>query len=79
MKALAGVQWKDVARGLGKNRRLWGEKLHEWFLCQVEAASPPVQGEPELAVSPPEMKRSFQPGSTSAPGGAADAALIATC
>lgn len=33
MKALAGVQWKDVARGLGKNRQLWGAKLHKWFLC----------------------------------------------
>lgn len=79
MKALAGVQWKDVARGLGKNRRLWGAKLHEWFLCQVEAASQPAQGEPGLAMSPPEMERGFQPGSTSAPGGAAVAALVATC
>ncbi|MET0964697.1 MAG: hypothetical protein ABWY05_18050 [Noviherbaspirillum sp.] len=43
MKALAGAQWKDVARGLGKNRRLWGAKLHEWFLCQVEAASQPAR------------------------------------
>ena len=29
MKALAGVQWKDVACGLGKNRKHWGAKLHE--------------------------------------------------
>jgi len=79
MKALAGAQWKDVARGLGKNRRLWGAKLHEWFLCQVEAISQPAQGEPGLAMSPPEMKRGFQPGSTSAPGDAAEAALVATC
>lgn len=79
MKALAGVQWKDVARGLGKNRRLWGAKLHEWFLCQVEAASQPAQGEPGLAMSPPEMKKGFQSGSTSAPDGAAVAALVETC
>jgi hypothetical protein len=79
MKALAGVQWKDVARGLGKNRQLWGAKLRTWFLCQVEAASQPAQGEPSMAMSPPEMKRGFQPGSTSAPGDAAEAALVATC
>ena len=79
MKALAGVQWEDVARGLGKNRQLWGAQLHKWFLCQVEAASQPAQGEPSMAMSPPEMKRGFQPGSTSAPGDAADAALVKAC
>lgn len=29
MKALAGVQWKDVACGIGKNCKLLGAKLHE--------------------------------------------------
>ncbi|HSV82944.1 MAG TPA: hypothetical protein VLK85_27420 [Ramlibacter sp.] len=38
-KALAGAQWKDVACGVGTNRRLWGAKLRQWFLCRVEAAS----------------------------------------
>jgi hypothetical protein len=79
MKALAGVQWKDVARGLGKNRKEWGAKLHKWLHSQVEAASQLAQGEPGLVMLPPEMKRGFQPGSTSAPGGAAVAALVETC
>lgn len=39
MKALAGAQWRDVAWGLGSNRRLWGEKLRRWVALQVEAAS----------------------------------------
>lgn len=37
--ALEGVQWKDVARAIGKNRMRWGEELRDWFLCRVE--SPP--------------------------------------
>lgn len=78
MKALAGVQWKDVARGLGRNRQLWGAKLHAWFLCQVEAASQPEQGEPKMALSPTEKKMGFQSGSTSALDDAVNAALVAT-
>lgn len=39
MTALAGAQWRDVAWGLGSNRKLWGMKLHRWFDLQVEAAS----------------------------------------
>lgn len=39
MKALAGAQWRDVAWGLGSNRKLWGLKLRRWFDLQVEAAS----------------------------------------
>lgn len=39
MTALAGAQWRDVAWGLGSNRKLWGLKLRRWFDQQVEAAS----------------------------------------
>jgi hypothetical protein len=52
MTALAGAQWKDVAWGLGKNRKLWGDKFHAWFLCRVETASR-FKEQPELALSPP--------------------------
>jgi len=38
MKASEGLKWRDVARGLGKNRRLWGKRLKQ-MLCPVEAAS----------------------------------------
>jgi hypothetical protein len=48
MTALSDVQWKDVARGLGVNRKLWGAKFHQWFLRQVEAASR-AQAPPESA------------------------------
>lgn len=75
MKALAGVQWRDVARGLGKNRVQWGTKFRQWFLYQVEAASPSGQDEPAQALSLPGGKRGFQPETTRPPGGAADAAL----
>jgi hypothetical protein len=51
MTALAGAQWRDVARGLGKNRKLWGKKFHSWFLCQVEAASRSKE-QPALASLP---------------------------
>lgn len=71
MKALAEAQWKDVARGLGKNRQLWGVKFRQWFLCQVEAASPSAPDEPEQATAPAGMKRGFQPGTTRPPGGTA--------
>lgn len=49
MTALSAVQWKDVARGLGVNRKLWGVKFHQWFLRQVETAS--------RAQAPPESAR----------------------
>lgn len=47
--ALAGAQWKDVARALGKNRQRWGENLRNWFLCQVETPSPQTVCEPGVA------------------------------
>lgn len=55
MKALASVQWRDVAWGLGNNRRNWGAKLRRWFELQVEAASraaPQGSEQPALALSP---------------------------
>lgn len=39
MTALVGVQWRDVARGLGSNRSQWGSKLRRWGELQVETAS----------------------------------------
>ncbi|MDE2606969.1 MAG: hypothetical protein KGL68_13710 [Burkholderiales bacterium] len=51
-KALAGAQWKDVAWGVGTNRKLWGAKLRSWFLCRVETASDSKE-EPAQAPSPP--------------------------
>lgn len=51
MTALAGAQWKDVAWGLGSNRRRWGEKLRTWQAARVEAASRP-KGQPAPALSP---------------------------
>lgn len=51
MTALAGAQWKDVAWGLGSNRRKWGEKLRTWHAARVEAASRP-KGQPAPALSP---------------------------
>jgi hypothetical protein len=41
MTALAGAHWRDVARGLGSDRRLWGMKLRRWVELQVETASRP--------------------------------------
>lgn len=55
MTALAGAQWKDVAWGLGSNRRLWGVKLRRWFELQVETASrtgSKVPEQPAPALSP---------------------------
>jgi hypothetical protein len=55
MKALAGAQWRDVAWGLGSNRRAWGEKLRRWVELQVEAASrsgSKVPQQPAPALSP---------------------------
>lgn len=52
MTALAGVQWRDVAWGLGSNRRQWGAKLRRWFELQVDTASRSVSEQPALALSP---------------------------
>jgi IS605 OrfB family transposase len=35
-KALAGATWQDLAQALGRNRRMWGEKLHAWCDGKVE-------------------------------------------
>jgi hypothetical protein len=51
MTALAGAQWRDVAWGLGSNRKLWGLKLRRWFDLQVEAASRSKE-QPAPALSP---------------------------
>ena len=51
MTALADAQWKDVAWGLGSNRRLWGSKLRRWFELQVETASR-SQEQPKQALTP---------------------------
>lgn len=51
MTALAGAQWRDVAWGLGSNRRKWGEKFRDWHAARVEAASRP-KGQPALALAP---------------------------
>jgi hypothetical protein len=48
MKALSGVQWKIVARALGKNREVWGVKLRDWWSSRVEAASAQHDCEPAL-------------------------------
>ena len=52
MTALAGVQWKDVARALGKHRRQWGREFREWVISRVDAASAPHKGEPDRAFVP---------------------------
>lgn len=55
MTALAGASWRDVAWGLGSNRRLWGVKLRRWFELQVETASrtgSKVPEQPAAALSP---------------------------
>jgi len=51
MTALAGAQWRDVAWGLGSNRRKWGEKLRTWHVARVEAASRSKE-QPAPALSP---------------------------
>jgi hypothetical protein len=55
MTALAGAQWRDVAWGLGSNRRRWGAKFRSWVASRVEAASrsgPPGPEQPDLALAP---------------------------
>jgi hypothetical protein len=70
MKARAGVQWRDVSRGLGWDRRQWGRKFQAWCSAQVDAASSPMScGEPEPLANRPGLKRGIQPGATSSLGG----------
>lgn len=38
-QALAGMQWRDIARALGRRRRDWGPSLKAWCRTRVEAAS----------------------------------------
>jgi hypothetical protein len=74
-KALADVQWKNVARALGKNRKLWGENLKTWFLCRVESASLSDTDRP-LEGASMEMKNGFQPGTSRPLGGASTVAFF---
>lgn len=69
MKALGGVQWRDVSRGLGRHRKHWGRKLHEWVTLQVAAASPAKAGPCK------GLKRGVQPGTTRTPGAVAAATV----
>jgi IS605 OrfB family transposase len=74
-KALADVQWKNVARALGKNRMLWGENFKTWFQCRVESASLSDTDRPSEEISM-ETKNGFQPGTSRTPGGASKDALF---
>lgn len=74
-KALADVQWKNVARALGKNRKLWGENFKNWFQYRVESASLSGKDRPSEEISM-EMKNGFQPGTSRTPGGASENALF---
>jgi hypothetical protein len=74
-KALADVQWKNVARALGKNRRLWGENFKNWFQLRVESASLSDTDRPSEENSM-EMKSGFQPGTSRPLGGASEGALF---
>jgi IS605 OrfB family transposase len=74
-KALAEVQWKNVARALGKNRKIWGEKFKRWFLYRVESTSLSDTDRPSEDASM-EMKNGFQPGTSRPLGGAPEDALF---
>jgi hypothetical protein len=74
-KALADVQWKNVARALGKNRNLWGANFKNWFQHRVESASLSDTDRP-LEENLMEMKNGFQPGSSRTLGGASTEALF---
>jgi hypothetical protein len=50
--ALAGAQWRDVARALGKKRNLWGENFRSWVLDRVETAFPQLDCEPVPVLLP---------------------------
>lgn len=74
-KALADVQWKNVARALGKNRTCWGANFKTWFQCRVESASLSDTDRPSEDASM-EMKNGFQPGTSRTLGGASENALF---
>jgi IS605 OrfB family transposase len=74
-KALADVQWKNVARALGKNRKLWGENFKTWFQYRVESASLSDKDRPSEDASM-EMKNGSQPGPSRPLGGASENALF---
>ena len=74
-KALADVQWKNVARALGKNRRLWGANFKNWFQLRVESASLSDTDRPSEENSM-EMKNGFQPGTSGPLGVASEGALF---
>jgi IS605 OrfB family transposase len=74
-KALADVQWKNVTRALGKNRKLWGENFKTWFLYRVESTSLSDSDRPSEENSM-ETKIGFQPGTSRPLGGASTDALF---
>ena len=74
-KVLADVQWKNVARALGKNRIVWGENFKRWFQHRVESASLSDTGRPLEEISM-EMKNGSQPRTSRTLGGASTDALF---
>jgi IS605 OrfB family transposase len=72
-KALAHVQWKNVARALGKNRTLWSANFKNWFQIRVESASLSDTDRPSEETS---MENGFQPGTTGTLDGASKDALF---
>jgi IS605 OrfB family transposase len=74
-KALADVQWKNVARALGKNRIVWGANFKNWFQLRVESAC--LSGTDRPSEKPSmEMKSGLQPGTSRPLGGASQGALF---
>jgi len=67
MKAREEAQWKDVVRGLGRVRRLWGQTFEAWALSQVEVASKPGKGGPQPVIAPAARRHGFQPGASRIP------------
>jgi hypothetical protein len=74
-KALADVQWKNVARALGRNRIVWGENFKRWLIYRVESASLSDTDRPSEENSM-EMKNGFQLGTSRALGGASEGAFF---
>jgi IS605 OrfB family transposase len=74
-KALADVQWKNVARALGKNRIVWGENFKNWFQLRVESASLSDTDRPSEEISM-ETKNGYQPGTSRPLGGASTDVLF---
>jgi IS605 OrfB family transposase len=77
-KALADVQWKIVARALGKNRTLWSANFKNWFQLRVESASLSDTDRPSVETLM-EMKNGFQPGTSRPLGGASEDVLFGKC